>query len=51
MSADKKIENVSGSDNKDKQEWREPEYSKLKAEETATGFGGFDEDADIKTGS
>lgn len=35
----------------EKSTWVEPEFHKLKAEETASGFGGFDEDSDTKTGS
>ena len=34
-----------------KKDWAEPDFNKLTAEETAGGSGGFDEDADIKTGS
>lgn len=34
-----------------KKPWKSPEFQRLNTAETATGFGGFDEDSDTKTAS
>lgn len=37
--------------NDHKKEWVEPAIEVLSADKTASGFGGFDEDSDTKSGS